>query len=121
MGCPLYTAVGASSADSASSSHSCTASMSLPMETLVIRSRITSTITGTRCSPIGPASHEPGKGRPGVARIGRVVAGDARLDQPVRPVGGDEDLAVVLQAEGGQVDEEVMLVRRGEPDLRDAG
>ena len=42
------TAVGASAADAASSSNSFTASMSLPMDTLVIRSRITSTITGTR-------------------------------------------------------------------------
>src|SRR6185437_2980140 len=46
----LATAVGASARRTASSSNSFTASMSLPMDTLVIRSRITSTTTGTRCS-----------------------------------------------------------------------
>src|SRR5487761_34421 len=46
-----------------------------------------------------------------------IAAGDGSLDQPVRPVGGIEDLVLVVQPEGRQVDDVVMLVLNRQPDL----
>ena len=69
----------------------------------------------------GGRSAETGDGQPGVAGRGGALAAHGRLDEAVGPVGGDEHLAVVLQPERREVDEEVVLVGRREPDLRDLG
>src|SRR5262245_57958169 len=67
------------------------------------------------------SSCETRNGGPGLAgRLG-TLARDRRLDQPVGPVSGDEDLAVVLQVERREIDQEVVLVGRGEPDLGHLG
>jgi hypothetical protein len=50
-----------------------------------------------------------------------VVAADRCLDETVRTVCGIEDLARVVQAEWAQIDGDVVLVRRREPDLGDVG
>ena len=39
-----------------------------------------------------------------------VIAAHGRLDQPVRAVGGEEDLVRVVEPEGLEIDEEVVLV-----------
>src|SRR5215216_2861674 len=57
----------------------------------------------------------------GQPRVGSVVAAHGRLDQPVGPVVGVEDLVVVLQPEAGQVVDEVVLVGGREADLGDLG
>ena len=49
------------------------------------------------------------------------VAVDGALDQAVHPVRREVDLVVVLEAEGLQVHQEVVLVRQVEPDLVDRG
>ena len=56
-------------------------------------------------------------GVPGRARVGRAVAHDGGLDQPVRPVVGVEDLVRVLEPERRQVDDEVVLVGHRQPHL----
>src|SRR5262245_30557448 len=66
-------------------------------------------------------SHEAGYGVPRTPRVTRVVPDHGRLDQPVRAIGGDENLTGVLDAERREVDQEVVLVRRRELDLRDLG
>src|SRR5580765_7227772 len=63
------------------------------------------------------SSDEAGRADPGVAGVRGVVAGDGRLDEAVGPVGGDEDLAVVLQPGGREGIEEVVRVGCREPHL----
>src|SRR5688572_24821980 len=51
-------------------------------------------------------------------------SGDRRLDEAVRLVRGDEDLVAVFEAETGQVDRKVVLVRHDQVnhrDIRDLG
>src|SRR5699024_12229950 len=83
----------------------------------------------------GALPREPGDGRtwlsrravsaeagdlcPGVLVLLHPVTGEGGLDEPVRAVGDDEDLARVLQSEAFDGIEEVMLVRAGGADLVD--
>src|SRR5512144_1202217 len=64
----------------------------------------------------GRPSAEAGNGQPGVAGGGGALTAYGRLDEAVGPVCGDEHLAVVLQPERREVDEEVVLVGRRELD-----
>src|SRR5262249_13918077 len=64
-------------------------------------------------------SDEPWCGVPRAPRVTRVVPYDGRLDQPVRTISGDENLTRVFHTERREVDQEVVLVRRRELDLRD--
>src|SRR5579863_56932 len=69
----------------------------------------------TSSKPLDKRRHR----QPGLARVGSVVADNCRLDQAIWPIGSDEDLALIAQPEGAQVDQEVMLVGGREPDLGD--
>src|ERR1700685_785876 len=62
----------------------------------------------------------PGSG-PGEARVRGVVGQDGALDQTVRAVVGVIDLAVVLEPERLQVNDEMVLVRQRQADLADLG
>src|SRR5690606_2720014 len=66
-----------------------------------------------------PRLDEGRHGLPGAARLGGVVALDHGLDLAVGAVRGEEHLVRVLQAEPGEVHQEVVVVRHGELDLGD--
>src|SRR5215211_3698885 len=87
-------AVGASSPRTASSSNSVTASISVPIEMLVTRSKITSTTTGTRNSAMGGALDVPGEDVPNSA-----VAAHRRVEGIDRRAGQSEGLGRTFQLE----------------------
>ena len=77
-------------------------------------------LRGERLGPGGRSAGSPSRS-PRLRRRRRVVAQHRALDQPVRPVGGEEHLARVVQPERREVDEEVVPVGQRQPDLGDLG